>query len=113
MIYRNGKYNNYGKKKRGAAEAKELPLKNVLQSWFDEHEIPADFNAGEIIAAWEDLTGDLVKKLTKKVFIENKTLYVYVNSPALKTELMMIRSELCEKLNDRLTGSRVKAIIIK
>ena len=49
MIYRNGKYNNYGKKKRGAAEAKELPLKNVLQSWFDEHEIPSDFNAAEIV----------------------------------------------------------------
>ena len=113
MICRNGKYNNYGKKKRGAAEAKELPLKSLLQSWFDKHEIPADFNAAEVIAAWEELTGDLVKKLTKKIFVEKKTLYVHVNSPALKTELMMIRGELCEKLNARLSGSRVKAIIIK
>ena len=113
MIYQNGKKENYGKTKRGIAEAKELPLKSVLQAWFDKHGIPADFNAEEIIAAWEDLTGDLVRKLTKKIFVDKKTLYVYVNSPALKTELMMIRSELCEKLNARLSGSRVKGIIIK
>ncbi len=113
MIYSDGKGNDYDKKKRGPTEAKEMPLKSVLQSWFDKHNIPADFNATEVIAKWEELTGGLVKKLTKRIFVENKTLYVYVNSPALKSELMMVRSELCEKLNAGLSTSRVRTIIIK
>ncbi len=101
------------RRRRGPSEAKEQPLKNVLQSWFDSRGIAADFNQEEVVAAWEELTGDLIRKLTKRAFVKDKVLYVYVNSPALRTELMMIRGDLCERLNQKLGGKPIRNIIIK
>lgn len=101
------------RRKRGPAEAKEQSVKNVLQSWFDSHDIVADFNQEEVVAAWEELTGTLIKKLTKRVYVKDKVLYVYVNSPALRTELMMIRGDLCERLNQKLGGKPIRNINIK
>ncbi len=102
-----------GRRPRGGAQAKELSIKNVMQSWFDSFGIAADFNAEEVIAIWEEITGDLVKKLTKKIYVEDKVLYVYVNAPALKQELMMIRTDLCERINQKLHQSRIRGICIK
>ncbi len=104
---------DYPKRKRATAEAKELPLQSVLQSWFEKHDISAEFDEGEIIDAWEEITGGIVKKLSKRVYVKDKVLYVCVNAPALKSELMMMRTALKDKLNERLGAKRIKNIIIK
>lgn len=113
MNYKSKDYINDSQKRRGPSEAKELPLRNVMQSWFDNHEIAADFNEQDIINAWEDLTGELIKKLTQKIYVKDKVLFVEVDSPALKQELNMIRNELKNRLNNKLGKATVKSITIK
>lgn len=113
MNYDNNKYFERTKEKRGPSEAKELPLRTVLQSWFDNHEIAADFNERDIILVWEELTGELIKKLTRKIYVNDKVLFVEVSSPALKQELMMIRNDLKKRLNDKFGKPTLKSITIK
>lgn len=104
---------DYPQRNRATSEAKELPLQSILQSWFDNHDISVEFDEGEIIDAWEEITGGIVKKLSKRVYVRDKVLYVCVNAPALKSELMMMRTALKDKLNERLGAKRIKSIIIK
>ncbi|MEE0992060.1 MAG: DUF721 domain-containing protein [Bacteroidales bacterium] len=113
MNYKSSDYMKDSQKKRGPSEAKELPLQNILQSWFDNHEIAADFNEQDIINVWEELTGELIKKLTQKIYVKDKVLFVEVGSPALKQELMMIRNDLKNRLNSKLGKATVKSITIK
>ncbi len=104
---------NEDRRHRGPSEAKELPLKQILQSWFDDHDIAADFNEQEIINAWEECTGELIKKLTTKIYVKEKALFVHVNAPALRYELMMIRNDIRQKINTKLGKSTLRAIHIK
>lgn len=113
MNYKSSDYMKDYQKKRGPSEAKELPLQSILQSWFDNHEIVADFNEQDIINVWEELTGELIKKLTQKIYVKDKVLFVEVGSPALKQELMMIRNDLKNRLNSKLGKTTVKSITIK
>ena len=53
-------------KPRGLSEASEQPIKNVMEKFFESLGIAADFNQEDIIKTWEELTGDLIKKLTSQ-----------------------------------------------
>jgi len=51
-----------------------------------------------------------VASYTDGIFIKNQTLFVHLTSPALRSEMMMMRSELVKKLNAHV-GSQVIADI--
>lgn len=100
-------------KPRGVSEASEQPIMNVMERFLESLGVPTDFNQEEIIEAWEEVTGEFIKKLTKKIYVENKVLYVHVNSPALKSELMMLRTSICDKINNKLGEKTINGIYIK
>lgn len=110
--YKNFREEDYIKP-RGVSEASEQPIMNVMEKFFEAMGIASDFNQEEVIKVWEELTGEFIKKLTKKIYVMDKVLYVHVNSPALKSELMMIRTSLCEKINDKLGEKTIRGIYIK
>lgn len=100
-------------KPRGLSEASEQPIINVMERFFSSLGVPTDFNEEEIIKVWQELTGDLINKLTKRIYVYDKVLFVYVNAPALRSELMMIRTSLCEKINSHFGKTVLKSIEIK
>jgi hypothetical protein len=100
-------------KPRGLSEASEQPIINVMERFLSSLGVPTDFNEKEIIKVWQELTGDLINKLTKRIYVYDKVLFVYVNAPALRSELMMIRTSLCEKINSHFGKTVLKSIEIK
>lgn len=100
-------------KPRGLSEASEQPIINVMERFLSSLGVPTDFNEEEIIKVWEEITGDLIKKLTKRIYVYDKVLFVYVNAPALRSELLMIRTSLCEKINNHFGKKVLKHIEIK
>ena len=57
-------------------ETKEKNIKDVLKDFFDYYHIDANLSEEDIIAAWREITGELINKLTTKIFVENNNLYV-------------------------------------
>lgn len=100
-------------KPRGLSEASEQPIINVMERFLSSLGVPTDFNEEEIIKVWQELTGDLINKLTKRIYVYDKVLFVYVNAPTLRSELMMIRTSLCEKINSHFGKTVLKSIEIK
>ena len=60
----------------------------------------------DIIAAWPDVVGPQIARVTSPERMENGVLYVGVASAPWRAELSMKRLELIEKLNTRV-GTRV------
>lgn len=104
---------DYYIKPRGLSEASEQPIINIMERFLSSLGVPTDFNEKEIIKVWQELTGDLINKLTKRIYVYDKVLFVYVNAPALRSELMMIRTSLCEKINSHFGKTVLKSIEIK
>ena len=108
------KSKNYVDKIRfNVRETKEKNIKDVLKDFFSYHHIDANLEEDGIIAAWREITGELIYKLTSKIVVENNCLYVKVNSPDLKQELMLVRTSVLEKIKTKLPNCGLKNIYIK
>lgn len=104
---------NYGVKPRNKARyTKEKNIKDVLKDFFSYYHINANLDEEDIILAWQEVTGELITKLTTKIYVQNNCLYVKVNSPALKQELLMVRTSILEKIKEKLPGCSLKNIYI-
>ncbi|MDR1847821.1 MAG: DUF721 domain-containing protein [Bacteroidales bacterium] len=88
-------------KQRGPSVAREASVKEVFSMLINEYNIEFDPFEYEIKEVWKELTGTLTDRLTRRIYVQGAILYVFVSSPALKHELMMVRGELCEKINQR------------
>lgn len=99
----------YSKKR----ETKEQKIVDVLRDFLSYYHLDASVNEEDIINAWKEITGELIFKLTTKIYIENSCLYVSVNSPALKNELMLVRTNILKKIKEKLPECGLNNIYIK
>ena len=59
-----------------------------------------------LMEAWEEVAGSVVARYTKEKYIKNQTLVVKISNAALRADLTMFRTRLCEKLNAAV-GARI------
>ena len=56
--------------------------------------------------AWGTVAGSMVESYTAEKYIRNQVLYVKITSPALRSDLSMMRTRLVARLNGHV-GSKV------
>ncbi len=49
--------------------------------------------------AWESVVGNAVARYTGEKYIRNQTMVVKINNAALRADLNMFRTKICEKIN--------------
>jgi predicted nucleic acid-binding Zn ribbon protein len=59
-----------------------------------------------IINSWNEILGANIQRSTSKIFIKNRVLFVYLKSPIVRNELMMMKSDIIKKLNEQ-AGEKV------
>jgi predicted nucleic acid-binding Zn ribbon protein len=59
---------------------------------------------------WDDIVGVNIKKVAQPKKIENDILIVEVDSPVWRNELMFLKQNILQKLNQKLKGERIKEI---
>lgn len=57
-----------------------------------------------LLDSWDEVAGTFVARYTVGKVIRNQTLYISLNSPALRTDLSMRKSILIKELNERAGG---------
>lgn len=85
---------------------KEEKLDAILLRFLRQAQLEGPLNEFRLIEAWGEVAGPVVERSTKDLKIYNQTLYVSIRSAAMRTELMMRRSELVQALNKRV-GAQV------
>jgi predicted nucleic acid-binding Zn ribbon protein len=89
--------------KRDVQELKSLILRNLRSQGLETPLLQK-----RLIDSWPTVMGDAVACYTHSLYIRNQTLFVHLNSPALRFELSMQRQEIVNKLNAHV-GSQVIA----
>lgn len=92
-------------------KSNEQTLKEAIESLLKTYRLQDGITSNKIIKAWEGITGDFITKRTENIFIKNKTLFVKLNSPALKNELSFAKTRLIEKLNGAVHQDYLKDIV--
>jgi hypothetical protein len=66
-----------------------------------------------LINSWEEVLGKNVARVTTKIFIKNRVLFVYLQSPVVRNELMMLKSGILKALNDKAGELLIDDIVLR
>ena len=80
-------------------KSNEILLKDAIEAFLKENKLDTKLNETRLIGAWEEVTGKLISRHTNQMYIKDRTLFVLVDSAALREELSYQRSKLIKKLN--------------
>lgn len=89
----------------------DKPIKEAIEQMLQVYKLKRKFDETSLVAAWPEMMGAAVANRTRQLYIREKKLFIRVESSVLKNELVMIRSQILEKMNER-AGSQVLEEII-
>jgi predicted nucleic acid-binding Zn ribbon protein len=67
---------------------------DAIQELLKSYQIKSKFDEANLVSSWERLVGKPVAKRTKKVAVRNKVLFVELDSPAMKHDLNLHKSQI-------------------
>lgn len=89
------------------AQNHDVPeIKSLVESLLKQFHLKGKFEEIDTTEAWQQLMGDNVANRTKKVFIQDKKMFIKLESASLKNELMMRKTQIIERLNE-VTGKKI------
>lgn len=75
-------------------------LHDILKRFLREEGLETPLLQQRAVAAWEKVTGSLGARYTAEKYIRNQVLFVKITNPALRQDLMMMRSQLVKRINE-------------
>lgn len=81
-------------------KANDKSLKEAIEQMLNVYKIKRRYDETAIVSAWPDLVGKSVANRTKELFIKDKRLFLRIESSVIKNELLMMRNQIIQKIND-------------
>jgi hypothetical protein len=86
-------------------------LKEAIEQMLQVYKIKRKYDETGIKASWPQLVGKSVANRTKEIYIHDKKLFLRIESSVIKNELMLMRSQIIEKINNETNSVLVEDII--
>ena len=88
-------------------------LGEVIREMLSSYRLEGKLRQARIIEAWPEVTGKMITQHTRDLYIKGRTLFVKLDSPALKTELSYSKSQIVDSLNEAAGGEVIKDIVFR
>ncbi|TDO21718.1 DUF721 domain-containing protein [Pedobacter duraquae] len=89
----------------------DITLKEGIGKLLNVYRLKGKFDETSIVLLWPEIMGKAVANRTTQIYIAHKRLFVRIESSVIKNELLMVRTGIIQKLNER-AGSDVITEII-
>ncbi len=86
-------------------------LKEAIEQMLHVYKLKRKFDETSLIVAWPEMMGKAIANRTKDIFIRDRKLFIRLESAVIKNELMMMRSIIIEKMNERAGSSVIDEIV--
>lgn len=86
-------------------------LKEAMEQLLKVYQLKGKFDETNVIVSWQEVVGVAVANRTKEIFIRDKKLFVRIESSVIKNQLLMMRAQIINNLNEK-AGSGVISEII-
>ena len=92
-------------------KANDKSIKDAIEQMLQVYKIKKRFDETAVIAHWPQLVGTSVANRTKELYVHNKKLFLRIESSVIKNELMLMRSQIIDKINEEAKTVLVEEII--
>lgn len=91
---------------------KTITLKEALEDLISEYHLAPKLKEASAINIWQGITGKAITSRTKKIYIKDGVLHIYLTSSVVKNELMMLRETLRSQVNLKAGEEIIKEIAV-
>lgn len=88
-------------------------LGDVIREFLKNYNLEEKVTETRISEAWEKVMGQGISRYTQRLSLKNKTLTIYLSSPALRQELTYGKTKLIKMINETLGKEAVDDIELR
>jgi predicted nucleic acid-binding Zn ribbon protein len=89
------------------------PLGQVLKEYVRAMNMDRKLKEVDVVQSWEVLMGKTIAGYTRNIWLSKKILYIEIQSPVVKNELVMMREKIRERLNEMAGEEMVEKIVFR
>ena len=93
--------------------SKTISLAEAMKDYLKEMNLEGKLSEVGVINSWEETVGKAIASRTSKIYIKDHILYVSLSSSVVRNELLMLRQELKEKLNQKAGSEVIRDIVLR
>ena len=86
-------------------------LKEAIGQMLQVYKIKKRYDETGVKASWPNLVGAAVANRTKDIYVYDKKLFLRIESSVIKNELLMMRDQIIQKINEEAKGTLVEDIV--
>jgi hypothetical protein len=86
---------------------------DILKEFTKEANFDQKLQETRLIENWGKMLGPMIENSTLKIFINNRVLFVYLESPVIRNELFMMRSQIQDALNKSVGENIIDNIVFR
>jgi|AntRauTorckE5430_2_1112549.scaffolds.fasta_scaffold04665_3 predicted nucleic acid-binding Zn ribbon protein len=91
----------------------DMPLKDILKQFTNSKKIKKQLTKTKIISLWGRIMGPTIEQYTKKIELNRGTLFLTIESAALRQELSYGKEKIQKILNEELGEAYITEVIIR
>lgn len=88
-------------------------ISGLLRDWLSHEKAGQEILTQMVRRTWEKVMGPMVTRLTGNLHFKNSELVVEILSPVLRTELMVMRSDILKRLNEEIGEEAISRLILR
>ncbi|HPH75757.1 MAG TPA: DUF721 domain-containing protein [Bacteroidales bacterium] len=91
---------------------KTITLGEALGELIKEYRLEKGLKDAAVLNIWEEIAGKVITARTKRIYLKDGVLHIYLTSSVLRNELMMLRDSLKSRINSRAGEEVVREIVL-
>jgi len=84
----------------------------ALGELIKEYRLEKGLKDAAVLNIWEEIAGKVITARTKRIYLKDGVLHIYLTSSVLRNELMMLRDSLKSRINSRAGEEVVREIVL-
>lgn len=89
----------------------DITLKEALTKMLSVYRLRGKYDETGVVAHWPELMGTAVANRTTQIYVNQRKLFVRIESSVIKNELLLVRTGIIQKLNERAGAEVITEIV--
>ena len=91
----------------------EYKINEAIADFLDKYSLRDGYTRMQIATIWKETIGKNIALYTKQIELKEDKLILYITSPVVKKELLMLRSQIITQLNKKIGKQLIQEIDIR
>jgi len=84
----------------------------AIEAFLKQNRLDKKIDTSSLTVHWKEIAGEMIAKHTTRLFIKEHTLFLQVDSSALKNELHFLKSQLIKNINTYFKKDLIKELVL-